>query len=60
MNKTQFLLTKRFSIVGVKDGERMEEIVREQDNYRKKWVQGIMGAFLLIKELTTKLQPFSG
>lgn len=51
MNKTQFLLTKRFSIVGVKDGERMEEIVREQDNYRKKWVQGIMGAFLLIKEL---------
>lgn len=33
MNKTQFLLTKKFGIVGVQDGEGMEEIVREQKNY---------------------------
>lgn len=51
MNKTQFLLTKKFGIVGVQDGEGMEEIVREQNYYFKKWVQGIMGTFLLIKEL---------
>lgn len=35
MHKTQFLLTKKFSIVGVQDVEGVEELVREQNNYKK-------------------------
>lgn len=40
MNKTQFLLTKKFGIVGVQDGEGMEEIVREQNYYFKNRYKG--------------------
>lgn len=35
MHKTQFLLTKKFSIVGMQDAEGVKEIVREQNSYKK-------------------------